>query len=486
MKITRHLKKAAAMLFAGAVSLSSIASPIAAQETEINVNNLEAGYTYEVPVILENKIPMPPVGNAIKKEAFDGNAIISVEEDGSQSVTLRLKTIEIDMSVMGMGKYYANITEIITVKGNVYGNSETSAEVISTRTAVKNSMQAPEKIETVVPAVLKFTMPKNSNETYDNDLLVYYSNDFMGEHSQGTLVFDYTNAKRIADTTMLETKITEAKAIKATDYTADSFAALQAVIQEAELFDASASHDEISAMTQKLNQAIASLEKAETEVPLPVPTPTPSPAPDIEEPQEPAGLDKDHLADGLYSVQINLWNANADKASMANVSFDQTAYIEVKDGVYTMYVNTHEMSFGTIKASLQKMKVEYAGTYKDAVVTGTNANGDPTGFRFELPNTEEFFRVYVNPMVAMMGNQDIAARIKVDYSTLKTEERMNPEITPVPERTDNQKQPTSEEKADDVIKQTASQKHGAASIITLMAAGLGLVFFMARRKSEAE
>ena len=36
-----------------------------------------------------------------------------------------------------------------------------------------------------------------------------------------------------------------------------------------------------------------------------------------------------------------------------------------------------------------------------------------------LPNEEELFDVVVNPHVAMMGNSDIPARMKVDYSTLK-------------------------------------------------------------------
>ena len=78
------------------------------------------------------------------------------------------------------------------------------------------------------------------------------------------------------------------------------------------------------------------------------------------------------------------------------------------------------MTFGTITASLQEMKVADAdGNYSEAKVEKKDASGNPTCFSFVVPHTQEYIKVKVNPHVAMMGNQDLDARVKVDYSSLK-------------------------------------------------------------------
>ena len=131
-------------------------------------------------------------------------------------------------------------------------------------------------------------------------------------------------------------------------------------------------------------------------------------------------LDKDNLEDGIYEVSIQLWHATNNQASMAASSIETTARIVVKDGTMTMYIYTKPITFGTITASLQEMKVADAnGDYSEAKVEKKDASGNPTCFSFVVPHTQEYIKVKVNPHVAMMGNQDLDARIKVDYSTLK-------------------------------------------------------------------
>ncbi len=79
-----------------------------------------------------------------------------------------------------------------------------------------------------------------------------------------------------------------------------------------------------------------------------------------------------------------------------------------------MYISTKEMSFGTIKASLQEFYIGSAREdYKNhsATIIEKDTQGNPTLWSFELPHEDE-------PHVAMMGNMDLEARIKVDYSTL--------------------------------------------------------------------
>lgn len=127
-------------------------------------------------------------------------------------------------------------------------------------------------------------------------------------------------------------------------------------------------------------------------------------------------------SDGTYNVDVALWNATQDQASMANGALETQATIVVKDGVATMYINTKEMTMGTIKAWLEEL---YIGSINDdykanpATAYATNNDGKVTMWSFALPSEEEFFDVVVNPRVAMMNNADIAARIKVDYETLE-------------------------------------------------------------------
>ena len=131
-------------------------------------------------------------------------------------------------------------------------------------------------------------------------------------------------------------------------------------------------------------------------------------------------LDKDHLKDGIYEVPIWLWHATKDQASMAAQSLNSTARIVVKNGVKTMYIYTKSMTYGSIEASLQELKVADAnGNYTNATVEEKNASGNPTCFSFVLPHTQEYLNVKVNPHVAIMGHQDIEARLRIDYSALK-------------------------------------------------------------------
>ena len=65
--------------------------------------------------------------------------------------------------------------------------------------------------------------------------------------------------------------------------------------------------------------------------------------------------------------------------------------IIVKDGKATMYISTKEMSFGTIKASLQEF---YIGSeqedYKNhsATIIEKDTQGNPTLWSFELPHED--------------------------------------------------------------------------------------------------
>lgn len=126
------------------------------------------------------------------------------------------------------------------------------------------------------------------------------------------------------------------------------------------------------------------------------------------------------MADGTYEVNIALWHSEDDKASMAADAVGTKARIEVVNGVKTMRITSGEMSMMGMKASLQELRIaDKSGNFTDAKIESKNSEGNPTGFCFVMPHTDEYITVKVNPHLAIMGNKDIGARIKVDYSTLK-------------------------------------------------------------------
>lgn len=123
--------------------------------------------------------------------------------------------------------------------------------------------------------------------------------------------------------------------------------------------------------------------------------------------------------DGIYEVNVELLHASNNQPSMANDSLIKTAKMKITNGVGKIYIQTKPLVMGTITASLQTLQYENLdGTYSYAEITSKSEDGNPTGFSFILPSFDEILSIKVNPMVDMMGNMDIAARLKVDYSTL--------------------------------------------------------------------
>lgn len=169
-----------------------------------------------------------------------------------------------------------------------------------------------------------------------------------------------------------------------------------------------------------IEAAIAQLEKK------PIDTPTepekPSEPVNPAKPTNPADekIDINNLTDGIYEIPVALWHASQDKASMAAESFNGTARIVVKDGNITVYVYTKPMTFGSITASLQEMKIQQAdGSWVNADIQQKSSDGNPVCFSFPLDRLSEYITVKVNPHVEMMGNQDLDARLKFDLASIK-------------------------------------------------------------------
>ncbi len=134
------------------------------------------------------------------------------------------------------------------------------------------------------------------------------------------------------------------------------------------------------------------------------------------------GSVSDLSKDGTYYVNVDLYNASANRPSMASPSIIKRAKIVVEDGNAVMYLGTSSMTVGNIVASLQELYIgSINGGYKSnpALVVQTDGNGNPTLWKFSIPKNVTFVDVVVNPHVDAMGNTDIPARLMIDYSTLE-------------------------------------------------------------------
>ena len=246
--------------------------------------------------------------------------------------------------------------------------------------------------ENNIPTQFSFVLPSNVN--YTNVKFFYMGNS-------GSEARLYLNLDGLVTTSVnkvdLKAAIEKASAYNKEDYTNKSFAVLETALANARsvLNSDNVTQDEVDQQVQLLDRAINQLvKKATSGITL------------LEE-------------DGIYQVPVYLWNATADKASMASSALEANAIIKVENGKKNMTIYTKKMTMGTITAYLQELKlVNSDGTHTDVLPSSTDSEGNPTSFTFELPHTNEYIDVLVNPQVAIMGNQDIPARIKVDYSQL--------------------------------------------------------------------
>ena len=172
---------------------------------------------------------------------------------------------------------------------------------------------------------------------------------------------------------------------------------------------------------------------------------------------------------------------------MAASALDKEATVVVKNGAATMYITTKEMTLGTIKASLQELYIgSINGDYKSnpAKIEVKDAAGNPVLWSFELLSEEEYFDVVVNPHVEIMGNVDIAARMKVDYSTLKyvSDQTDVPKVSETNESTSTSNNtPTPETNGNDAVVKTGDNAN-VELIGGLLVSSLAIAGYIIRKR----
>lgn len=395
-----------------------------AQETK-SAGNLENGKSYEVPISgleLDSKNMPEAIAGIVKTGVFEGNAIVDVDADGNRTIAIDFKTVDI----MGMK---ANIKDM-----SVYQNNDSSTGVKNQVDGTRRDAECTGQGTVNVIDVAKFALQKNAAGTYDDFIRVNVDIDFMSDAYDGKIVLDYANAKEIEsqepgtdpgtnpgegeetnpggdDTTQtpsvdksgLQSAYDAAAAMTQGNYTADSWADFVAARDAAK-----AVLDNKDATAAQVAQAVKDLQAAKNAL---------------------AYDNILNLADGTYKVPVKLWHETKDQASMAASSVLPEAMITVSGKDIKMNIYTQPMTMGTITASLQTLKVENGtGGYTDADIVGRSSSGDPNEFSFALPHAKEYINVLVNPKVAIMGNTDIGARLKVDYSSIAKVENAESDI----------------------------------------------------------
>lgn len=153
-------------------------------------------------------------------------------------------------------------------------------------------------------------------------------------------------------------------------------------------------------------------------------------------------------ADGTYQVQVELWHASMNQASMGNAALSQVGVLTVKDGKATLKVEFKAMNFAGLTGYLSELDVltdiqfnesSYPEKYNKAaakvissydVVDEYNSKESkdlriagkkyPKELSLSVELGEEYTWVHIYvPLMGSVGAGDHEARLKVDYSTLK-------------------------------------------------------------------
>lgn len=409
--------------------------------------------TYQIPIkSLTSSAPMPVVKKAFAG-AFGDTLEVTVDQDGKMQAVATLQNMIINMG----SEYYANVLTIA------------NGTTLSTKVEKSTQGMGGETLEVEVPEKISFELPQlDENNSTVLSITVDFMNYFMGQGkdypTNVTLTLDLDNAKELQKEYVLEDGTYDVPVNVLKENSDDQSMAAQAV--------------ESAQITVQNNEVVVTLKLKEMTMY-----------------GQTASVDKMEyqLKDGTYSVDVALWNATSDKESMAASAIDSKANIIVKDGKATMYLSTKEMSFGSIKASLQEF---YIGSeqedYKNhgATIIEKDAQGNPTLWAFELPHENEYINVMMNPHVAMMGNMDLAARLKIDYTTL-TYVSDKTELEPNTKKDDQQENTNKDQTAnkENQINENQSVKTGDQTSIqlfmTLFIISITMIGFILRKKHEA-
>ena len=216
------------------------------------------------------------------------------------------------------------------------------------------------------------------------------------------------NTDSEVDTSELELYIKMASMINSANYTAASYATLQNALTAAQTAMLS------SDLTQKQADSYAKiLSNAYSGLVLNTSSSSSNGSSDDSD-DDKSGSDED---DGYYEVNVRLWHATMNKASMGDPAIVRKAYVHIDDGDITMRLQTKKMTTSGITTHLYEFYIYNDGDYEEADLISTE-NSKWT-YEFPLPNDNNtYYKCKVDPRVDVMGDDPVKARLKVDWDSL--------------------------------------------------------------------
>lgn len=328
-----------------------------------------------------------------------------------------------DSADYSIGSYKA-LTDAIAAAKRVANTADATAEeVADAQAAVEAAVQALVSIKDLNASIALAARYENQSSKYTAKTFEAFTtaleaaeaaaekSDVTAEEAaeaKANLDAAIVALKERADKTALAAaiKAAEIEAVKTDVYTEASLLIFQNTIAAAqEIYD----RDSIS--QAQVDQAVEDLKAAQAELKL----------------ISSDDLDKDKLADGTYSVVVNLWHAEQDKESMGNAALYHNAALTVKDGKYTLTIKGHTMTVGSVTGELDQIQVVPDGSKPKSdgsnyvTLENVGSNGEYI-FNMEIENAGELSDYYYSRIKVKegtpMGTNWITSRLRISWDTL--------------------------------------------------------------------
>ncbi|MBD8941716.1 MAG: hypothetical protein EGR71_04150 [Clostridiales bacterium] len=363
------------------------------------------------------------------------NALVSVKEIKQDISTLKDKYNDSNKASYTSDSFNTLLNAISEAEKVVEKEDATKEEVSNARSAMAQAEAALISVESINKAVNDAAQYEDKEDVYtpssyqrfvtayNNSKAILAKADATKqeiEDAENELQAAIDGLKKKADKSVLNEVISEAEKLineSGNDYTEASLKIYKEAVDSAKETAAreNISQTQVDEATATLRAAKNSLIKKTSDV-----------------------LDKNNLADGVYTVSVNLWHATQDKESMGNAALYHTATLTVKDGKYTLRISGHKMTTSGQTGELDALRIVADGTepkgdgsnYKELSI---KKDGSDCYIDIELENTKDVTEYYYagikvhtvdeNGNVAYpMGQNWVNNRLRISWDSLALKE----------------------------------------------------------------
>ena len=412
------------------VSIKELKEAITAAEAygEVSENYTSASY-------LALTDALEAAATTVADDDATAEEVAKAQSDLEEAVSALVSVVDLNAAITDAEAYkadsadysigsYKALTDAIAAAKRVANTADATAEeVADAQAAVEAAVQALVSIKDLNASIALAARYENQSSKYTVKTFEAFTtaleaaeaaaekSDVTAEEAaeaKANLDAAIVALKERADKTALAAaiKAAEIEAAKTDVYTEASLLIFQNTIAAAqEIYD----RDSIS--QAQVDQAVEDLKAAQAELKL----------------ISSDDLDKDKLADGIYSVVVNLWHVEQDKESMGNAALYHNATLTVKDGKYTLTLKGHTMTVGSVTGELDQIQVVPDGSKPKSdgsnyvTLENVGSNGEYI-FNMEIENVGELSDYYYSRIKVKegtpMGTNWITSRLRISWDTL--------------------------------------------------------------------